>query len=281
MSFETLFYEVADEVATVTLNRPSKLNAYTPQMGNELVDAFSKADADQVVRVIILTGAGRAFCAGADISSFADDIGARAAGGTAQHNMSRIGEFPPLMQNLSKPAVAAINGFALGIGCTITLLCDIRLAAEGATMGLIFPRVGLMMELGSTFLLPRLIGVSNAAEMMLTGRKFTAQECQRMGLLSYVVPGEELMTKAREIAEEMLQCSPTSLALTRRALYSGMRGTVEDAWELEKEGMESCYHSPEHKEYVTAFMEKRKPDFRRVKKVHDSKRPDKIPLGPE
>jgi len=266
MSFETILYEVVDEVATVTLNRPSKLNAYTPQMGTELVDAFSQADADQAVRVIILTGAGRGFCAGADIGSFADDIDARAAGGTAQHSTSRIGEFPRLMQNLSKPAIAAINGVSLGIGCTITLLCDMRLAAEGVTMGLIFPRVGLMMELGSTFLLPRLIGASNAAEMMLTGRKFTAQECQRMGLLSYVVAGENLMAKAREIAGEMLQCSPTSLALTRRALYSGMRGTVENAWELEKEGMESCYHSPEHKEYVTAFMEKRKPDFRRVKK---------------
>jgi enoyl-CoA hydratase/carnithine racemase len=266
MSFETILYEVVDEVATITLNRPSKLNAYTPQMGNELVDAFSQADRDPAVRVIILTGAGRGFCAGADIGSFAEDIGTRAAGGTGEHSVSRIGELPPLMQKLSKPAIAAINGVALGIGCTITLLCDIRLAAETAKMGLIFPRVGLMMELGSTFLLPRLIGASNAAEMMLTGRMFIAQECHRMGLLSYVVAGEGLMAKAREIAGEMLHCSPTSLALTRQALYSGMRGTVENAWALEKEGMESCYQSPEHKEYVAAFMEKRKPDFRRVQK---------------
>jgi enoyl-CoA hydratase/carnithine racemase len=266
MTFESIHYDVVDEVATITLNRPSKLNAYTPQMGNELFDAFSQADADPGVRVIILTGAGRAFCAGADIGSFADDIDKRSAGGTAQHNVSRIGEFPHLMWDLTKPAIAAINGFSLGIGCTLTLLCDIRLATEGATMGMIFPRVGLMMELGSTFLLPRLIGASNAAEMMLTGRTFTAEECHRMGLLSYVVPGENLMAKAREIAGEMLQCSPSSLARTRRALYSGMRGTIEDAWALEKEGMEECYRSPEHKEYVTAFMEKRKPDFRRIRK---------------
>jgi enoyl-CoA hydratase/carnithine racemase len=266
MSFEAILYEVEDEVAVVTLNRPSKLNAYMPHMGNELVDAFSQADQDPAVRVIILTGAGRGFCAGADIGSFAEDIDTRAAGGTGEHSVSHIGELPPLMQKLSKPAIAAINGVALGIGCTMTLLCDIRLAAEGAKLGLIFPRVGLMMELGSTFLLPRLIGASNAAEMMLTGRMFTAEECHRMGLLSYVVPGADLMAKAREIAGEVLQCSATSLALTRRALYSGMRGTVEDAWKLEQEGMEHCYRSPEHKEYVTAFMEKRKPDFRRVKK---------------
>jgi enoyl-CoA hydratase/carnithine racemase len=235
-------------------------------MGDELFDAFSRADTDPAVRVIILTGAGRAFCAGADIGSFAEDIDIRASGKTAQHNMSRMREFPRLMQNLSKPVIAAVNGFALGIGCTITFLCDVRIAAEGVKMGVIFPRVGLMMELGSTFLLPRMIGSSNAAEMMLTGRQFTAQECCRMGLLSHIVPVENLMAKAREIAGEMLQCSPTSLALTRRALYGGMKGTVEDAWEFEREGMESCYRSPEHKEYVTAFMERRKPDFSRVKK---------------
>ncbi len=266
MSYETILYDVRNEIATVTLNRPAKLNAYTPQMGNELFDAFREADADPAVRVIILTGAGRAFCAGADIGSFAEDIDTRASGGTAQHNTSRMAEFPRLMQNLTKPAIAAINGFALGIGCTISLLCDVRIAAEGVKMGVIFPRVGLMMELGSTFLLPRLIGASNAAEMMLTGRQFTAQECYRMGLLSHLVARENLIAKALEIAGEMLQCSATSLALTRRALYGGMRGTVENAWEFEKEGMERCYQSPEHKEYVTAFMEKRPPDFRRIKK---------------
>ncbi len=193
MSFETILYEVADEVATVTLNRPSKLNAYTPQMGNELFDAFSRADSDPLARAVILTGAGRAFCASADIGSFAQDIDTRASGGTAEHNKSRMGDLPALMQKLSKPVIAAINGFALGIGCTIPLLCDIRIAAEEVGMGVIFPRVGLMMELGSTYLLPRLIGASNAAEMMLTGRQFTAQECHRMGLLSYVVPGDNLM----------------------------------------------------------------------------------------
>jgi enoyl-CoA hydratase/carnithine racemase len=266
MNFETILYEVADEVATITLNRPSKLNAYTPQMGNDLYGAFSQADADPAVRAIILTGSGRAFCAGADIGSFADDIDTRAGGGTADHNKSRIEDFPHLMQNLTKPAIAAINGVALGIGCTTTLLCDIRIAAEGASMGVIFPRVGLLMELGSTFLLPRLVGASNAAEMMLTARRYTAEECFRMGLVRHVVPGEKLMDKAREIAGEMLQCSATSLALTRQALYLGMRGTVENAWILEKQGMEVCYRSSEHKEYVTAFLEKRKPDFRRLKK---------------
>ena len=133
-------------------------------------------------------------------------------------------------------------------------------------MGITFPRVGLTMELGSTFLLPRLIGVSNAAEMMFTGRHFTAEECYRKGLVSYVVPGDKLMDKAREVAGEMLQCSPTSLSYIRRALYNGMKGTIDNALAFESLAMEQCYLSPEHKEYVTAFMEKRKPDFRRLKR---------------
>ena len=202
MAYETILYEIADEIATVTLNRPSKLNAYTPTMGNELVDAMSKADADDAVRVIILTGTGRAFCAGADISGFAQDIKTRDSGGSTQRD-SRIWTYPNVMQNLTKPTIVAINGFALGIGCTLTLVCDVRIAAEEAKIGLVFPRVGLITELGSTYLLPRLVGTSHAAEIMLTGRPFTAQECLRMGLVSHVVPGDKLMLKAHEIAGEI------------------------------------------------------------------------------
>jgi enoyl-CoA hydratase/carnithine racemase len=266
MSFETILYDVENEVATITLNRPTKLNSYTPRMGSDLVDALSTANEDPGVRVIILTGAGRAFCAGADIGSFAEDIDTRAAGGVGQHSKQRISEYPDLMQKLTKPTIAAINGYCLGIGCTLTFSWDMRIIAEGAKMGITFPRVGLTMELGSTFLLPRLIGVSNAAEMMFTGRHFTAEECYRKGLVSYVVPGDKLMDKAREVAGEMLQCSPTSLSYIRRALYNGMKGTIDNALAFESLAMEQCYLSPEHKEYVTAFMEKRKPDFRRLKR---------------
>jgi len=265
MMFKTILYDVADEVATITLNRPDKLNSYTPQMGNELVEALSMADADPEVRVIVFTGAGRAFCAGADIGGFAEDIDRRDAGGVGQHSNQRISEYPDLMQNLTKPTIAAINGYCLGIGCTLTLSWDMRIIAEGAKMGLSFPRVGLMMELGSTFLLPRLIGLSNASEMMFTGRHFTAEECYRKGLVSYVVPSDKLMDKARELADEMLQCSPTSLKYIRRAAYDGMKGTLANALAFESLAMEHCYLSPEHKNYVSAFMEKRKPDFRRVK----------------
>jgi enoyl-CoA hydratase/carnithine racemase len=268
MAYETLLYDVADEVATITLNRPAKLNAYTGTMGAELMDAFRRADADPAVRVVVLTGAGKAFCAGADIRGFASDIKTREEKGSAVPDR-RGGElsfgFSVLMRNLSKATIAAINGYALGVGCTMTLPCDVRIAAEEAKIGVIFPRVGLVTELGSTYLLPRLIGASRAAEMMLTGRQFSARECLEMGLVSHVTPADRLIAKAREIAGEMLQCSPTALAYTRRALYQGLDGTMENAMAFEVFSIERCYRSPEHKEYVTAFMEKRKPDFRRVK----------------
>jgi enoyl-CoA hydratase/carnithine racemase len=260
MSFETLLYEVADEITTITLNRPAKLNAYTPQMGQEIVAAMRRADADSSARVVILTGAGRAFCAGADISTFDGNIRTREAGGQPDSSAGReaMADYPHLMRMMSKPALVAINGFALGVGATMTLPCDIRIMAEGATMGFIFPRVGLMTELGSSFFLPRLVGVARATEMLLTARHYSAQECLTMGVVTQVIAAERLISQAREIAGEIIQSSPTSLALTRRAIQNGITGTLENALEFEAFALDRCYTSPEHKEYVAAFMQKRK-----------------------
>jgi enoyl-CoA hydratase/carnithine racemase len=268
MAYETILYEVADEVATITLNRPDKLNAYTPAMGTEIIDAMRRADADGGVRVIIMTGAGRAFCAGGDIARFASNIKARETGedpDAAFGGREPMFSFPTVMRALSKPTIVAINGYALGVGCTMTLPFDVRIASESAKLGLIFPHVGLMTEIGSTYLLPRLIGTAHAAEMMLTGRHFSAQECLARGLVSQVTPHAALMARARELAGEMLQCSPASLAYTRRALYQGLEGTLEKAVEFEESALKRLHTSAEHKEYVSAFLEKRKPDLRRVK----------------
>jgi enoyl-CoA hydratase/carnithine racemase len=266
MAYETILYEVASEIATVTLNRPTKLNAYTATMGREIVDAMHRADDDREVRVIILTGAGRAFCAGADISGFADNIKARegGSGGNAERRGGML-EFPPLMRTLSKPSIVAINGVALGIGATMTLPCDIRIMADTAKIGFIFSRVGLMPELGSSYFLPRLIGASRASEVMLTGRHYGAAECLKMGLVSQLVPAEAIGTKARELAAEIILGSPASLALTRRALHQGLNGTLESAMEFEGFALNQCFASPEHKEYVSAFLEKRRPDLSRIR----------------
>ena len=194
MDYETLLYDVADEIATVTLNRPAKMNAYTTTMGAEITDAMLRADSDDSVRVVIITGAGdRAFCAGADMSMFASDIKTREEKPAATERRARaVVSLPQVMRNLSKPTIAAINGYALGVGCTIPLLFDVRIASDNAKMGVIFPRVGLMSELGSSYLMPRLIGLARTAEMMLTGRQYPAAECLAMGLVSRVVPLAEL-----------------------------------------------------------------------------------------
>ncbi len=265
MPFETLLYEVADEIATITLNRPAKLNAYTPQMGREIVEAMRRADTNPSARVVILTGAGRAFCAGADITTFDNNIRTREAGGQPHSSEGReaMAGYPHLMRTMSKPSIVAINGFALGVGATMTLPCDIRIMADGAKIGFIFPRVGLMTELGSSYFLPRLVGVARATEMLLTGRHYSAQECLAMGVVTHITAANTLMSRVHEIAGEIFQGSPTSLALTRRAIHNGLMGTLENALEFEAFALEQCYTSTEHKEYVTAFMEKRKPNLQR------------------
>jgi enoyl-CoA hydratase/carnithine racemase len=266
MEFETLLYEADSAIATITLNRPSKLNAFTTRMGAEIVAAFRRADVDDDVRAIIFTGAGRAFCAGADIGGFADDIKARETGRAQSESREGMLAFPSLMRTLRKPSVVAINGYAIGIGATMTLPCDIRIMAEEAKIGFVFARVGLMPELGSSYYLPRLVGVSRASEMMLTGRNYSGAECLAMGLVSQVATAAELMARARGLADEIIKGAPTSLALTRRAIQVGLGATLESAIEFEMFALEKCASSPEHKEYVSAFIEKRPPDLSRIKR---------------
>ena len=270
MAYETLLYEAADQIATITLNRPAKMNSFTPQMGVEIAESMMEAEANPSVRVIIMTGAGdRAFCAGADIGGFAKDVNTREGGGRGEFSGRRTVALPPLptlMRNLSKPTIAAINGYALGVGMTIPILFDVRIASENAKMGVIFGRVGVMAELGSTYLLPRMIGLARASEMMLTGKQYTAAECLQMGLISQVTPAGKVMEGARALAAEMLQCSPTSQAFTKHAIHQALDGTLETAMQFEMFALEKCYVSAEHKEYVTAFMEKRKPDFSKIKR---------------
>jgi enoyl-CoA hydratase/carnithine racemase len=272
MDFESIRLERADGVATITLHRPERLNAWTPVMGRELTQAFRAADRDRDVRAVILTGAGRAFCAGADMDFFAGQIkgGGGTGAGSGEAGVApeapgppflRVEEFPALMQQLSKPSIAAINGYALGVGCTMTLLCDVRLAAAEAKMGFLFPRMGVMAELGSTFLLPRLIGLGRACELMFTGKQHPAAELERIGLVNHVVPGDQLVARATALAREMAECAPLSLTLTRRALHQGLSATFDAQVRHEAYALEYLYRTRDHAEAVAAFREKRAPRF--------------------
>ncbi len=263
VGYETITLETVDGAATVTLNRPQRLNAWTPIMGAELTDVFRVIDADRAIRVAILTGAGRAFCAGADMDFFAGQIAGGGGTTTGEHGggPQRVEEFPQLMRGLRKPTIAAINGFALGVGATIPLLCDIRLAATEAKIGFLFGRMGVMAELGSTFLLPRIVGLARACEFMFTGKQFTAVECEQAGLVNRVVPGNELLATAIAMAREITQCAPLSIQLTRQALYQGLNATFEAQVRHEGFVLEHLYRSADHTEAVRAFKEKRAPKF--------------------
>jgi enoyl-CoA hydratase/carnithine racemase len=259
MDFETLTYEVADRVLTITLNRPERLNAFTAQMGQDLIAAFDASDADDDVRAVIVTGAGPAFCAGADLGRGSgafdwrevqtEDAVPRDTGGTVS---LRIFES-------RKPVIAAINGPAVGVGITMTLPMDIRLAVRGAKIGFVFVRRGIVPEACSGWFLPRLVGISQALEWVSTGRVFDASEARDGGLVRSVHPEGKLMGEARALAKEIVDnTSPVSVALGRRLLWD-MLGAAHpmEAHRADSRAMYARGQSADAREGVKSFLEKR------------------------
>lgn len=235
MAFDTILFEKADGVATLTLNRPEKLNAYTPQMGEEIVSAFRRARDDAAVRCVILTGAGRGFCAGVDRDALAAmRAGGDAGGGPRLGEEAFVQSFPLELLEYPKPVIAAINGAAIGVGVTMVLPCDVRIAADVAKLGLPFTKLGMLPGLGSTHLLPRIVGLGRAQELVLSARVIPAIEAHELGLVNHVVPGGELLAAARELAGEMAECDPDALALAKRALHHGASVGMAEAMAHER-----------------------------------------------
>ncbi len=264
MDYKDIVVEVQDFLATVTLNRPQKLNAYTSLMGEELTHAYETLGKRDDVRVIIMTGAGRGFCSGADISAeFQKNIEERAQG--ASSSSSRI--FHPhsglhyALYHCPKPTIAAINGPAVGIGLTLTLLQDIRIMSAEASVSVIFARMGLMPELGSTFMLPRLIGLAKALELTYTACILGTAEALEIGLVNRVVPAEGLMAAVREMASQIATLPPLALAVSKRALYQGAENDFDAAVQTETFGLDYLFKTSDHKEAVAAFLEKRPAKF--------------------
>ena len=267
MAYETLLYDLDGPVLTITLNRPDKLNAYTAVMGAELAEAFQRADEDDAVRVVIVTGAGRGFCAGADISGGAGAFDTQAEGSVAFAAPGRArqegGGFVGAIFNCRKPSIAAINGAAVGVGATLTLPMDIRIAASGARIGFIFARRGLVPEAGSAWFLPKLVGLPQALRWCLTGSLIPAAEAQAAGLVSEVVEPDQLLARAREIALEIAEnTAPVSVALARQMLWR-FSGDADPAGCLAVDGRLSMElgAGPDVREGVGAFLEKRPPRF--------------------
>ena len=269
MTFEHIGYDVKDGIGTVTLNRPAKLNAVNSAMLSELIAALDQADADDATRVVIVTGAGRAFCAGADLSAGGNTFDRVARGNpsapglTSPPHRDGGGLVSLRVYDLKKPVIAAINGPAVGFGITMTLPMDIRIASTAARVGFVFARRGVVPEACSTWFLPRLVGMSRAAEWVYTGRVFSAEEALHAGLVSRVVDPEQLLPTAREIAQEIARnTSAVSVALARQLLWR-MLGAEHpmEAHRLDSQCMDWTGRSADAYEGVTAFLEKRPPRF--------------------
>jgi 2-(1,2-epoxy-1,2-dihydrophenyl)acetyl-CoA isomerase len=255
---DTLLTAGADGVLTLTLNRPDALNSFTVEMKEALLAALKVAARDKEVRVVILTGAGRAFSAGQDLKERAgpdvNDLGTELR--------TRYNPIILAMRRLEKPIVGAINGVAAGAGISVALACDIVIASDKASFMEAFGRVGLVPDTGSTWFLPRLVGPARAAEMIFTADSVDAATAERIGLVNRVVPADSLMAEAEALAARLAQAAPIALALAKRALNRALDSNLEDALEFEAQLQSIAGRSADHREGVAAFVEKRPPNFK-------------------
>jgi enoyl-CoA hydratase/carnithine racemase len=273
MSYAEILYEVKDRIATVTLNRPARLNAWTEAMGREVRHAMTEAGGDGAVRVILLTGAGRGFCAGADMSLLsgiagsgrlgegAVDVSVPAAPLAAAPRPDFQGPYA-YFPAIPKPIIAVLNGATAGLGLVIALYCDLRMASGTAVFTTAFSRRGLIAEHGLSWMLPRLVGLQNALDLSLSGRTIDAAEALRMGLVARVLAPEELMASARAYARELAELvSPRSMRVMKRQLWEAQFQTLAEATAAANEAMLESFASEDFKEGVAHFLEKRAPTF--------------------
>src|SRR3954471_8430657 len=270
-TFETLLYDVADGIATITLNRPDRLNAFNTQMMQDMIAAFDATDADDSVRAVIVTGAGRGFCAGADLAAGGDTFNAdarpaadrEARAGTAGVNRDGGGLLTLRIYDSLKPVISACNGPAVGIGVTMQCAMDIRLASTQARYGFVFARRGLNPEAASSWFLPRLVGVQTALEWCYTGRIFPASEALEKGFVRSVHEPDDLLPAARALAREIADnTAPVSVAITRQLIWR-MAGAAHpmDAHQADSRGIQARGKSGDAREGVTSFLEKRPPNY--------------------
>jgi len=261
MSDEHILYEAKDGIATITFNRPSAMNALLPEMNDRLPELVARAEADHAVRVIVLTGAGKAFSAGADIKMMGrpDRLGRSAlVGRTRALHGAQVVE---RLLRREKPMLAAVNGVAAGMACSFVLACDFAVASDSARFAFSFAKVGFIPDSGCTYLLPRRIGLANAQRVCLTAEPVAAAEALRIGLVTEVVPGDQLAARARAVAAQIAALSPHAVRLARSLLERGASSDFHQATEAEALAQGVLGETADHQEAVRAFMEKRPPVF--------------------
>jgi 2-(1,2-epoxy-1,2-dihydrophenyl)acetyl-CoA isomerase len=266
-TYEQILFEQRGRVALITLNRPEKMNAWTWEMAGEIEHAIAACNDDRGVGAIVVTGAGRAYCAGADVRGFRRAEEARDQATTQEEKVRvssspRRGESPATLFRRSKPIIGAINGASIGVGMTMTLPMDLRIASEQARFSMRFVKMGITPEVASTLYLPQIVGLPNALELIMTGKTIDAETALRMGLVSRVVPADRLIDETLVIADEIAQ-NPTDQVRAAKAMVHEHMVLSDMSEILKREGREilKAYETPEHREAIRAFMEKREPRF--------------------
>ncbi|HUF52931.1 MAG TPA: enoyl-CoA hydratase-related protein [Dehalococcoidia bacterium] len=261
MTYADLLYESSDSIATITLNRPERLNAITGPMLESFSQAFRDADADLAVRVIVLTGAGRGFCAGLDLKDLASGTGIGSNGNLAVQRFNLNDSPPIVLHNTDKPVICALNGPAAGYGMDLALGADIRIASNEAKLAAVFTKRGILPESGGAWLLPRLVGWAKASEIALRGLTLSAEKALEYGLVNHVVPHESLMKVTREIAEEIAQNAPLAVQATKRMMRLSMDETFEASVHHVFLQLLPLFQTKDFREGFQAFLEKRAPQF--------------------
>jgi 2-(1,2-epoxy-1,2-dihydrophenyl)acetyl-CoA isomerase len=260
MEREQVLYEKSDGVATITLNRPDKLNAFAGNMREELLDAVESAAIDGEVKVVVITGAGKGFCAGGDVSELASGTNAKPPTATAErYTMSKI---VLAINSMEKPVIASVNGVAVGGGCNLALACDIRIASDRAKFGEAFTKRGVHPDWGGIYFLPRLVGYAKAAELIFTGDLIDAPEALRIGLVNRVVAHDTLQAETVELSRKIARNAPLPIALAKRGLQRFYEMSLAQAVDYEALALSICANSDDMKEGFRAFLEKREPEFR-------------------
>jgi 2-(1,2-epoxy-1,2-dihydrophenyl)acetyl-CoA isomerase len=261
MAFNEILIEKKEGVAIITLNRPERFNSFTTSMYSEFPRIVDRLRRDDEVKAVILTGAGKGFCAGSDVS---DRLGKRLENGGEEsrfENLQRVGEMALDIADFDKPIIGAVNGAAVGAGLSLTLLCDIRLASETARFGAVWLNVGLIPDVGATYYLPRIVGREKALELMLTGEIVGADEALKIGLVSKVFPHAQLMDGARRLAGRIAEGPSVAVELTKRGLQRSLENDLKTQLDYETYAQNICRQTEDHKEGIRAFAEKRRPAF--------------------
>jgi enoyl-CoA hydratase/carnithine racemase len=269
-SYQTLLFDVDDRIATVTLNRPDRMNAWNDRLAFDLSEAMRRCDEDDGIRAVIVTGAGRAFCAGAEMGAGGDTFARRESDEAERRRSAWLrerarerGGYAGLFPfEIRKPVFAAINGHAIGVGITYPMTCDVRFVAEDAKVQFAFTRRGVLPELWSHLIVPRVAGLSNAADLLLTGRMISGRELARMGLASAALPADQVLAATRERAREVLAAAPVSVALAKRLLWRAFTSDFREHGREEARLFGWTSQQPDAREGVLCFFEKREPDWK-------------------